>query len=285
MEQLKRAKTIVLKTHPDKSRLPPEYFIFYKKAFEIIVDFYNNQQKIHKTVPTTETLYEPISTNTLSMSKTNERKIKNNIETMDSQHFHKKFNELFEQNNMGRQIINRNEWFHTEDQIFKNIPETKNTASLHSNFEKIKEQQQQQGMVLYKGVQEIKTSGNLQSGYLYDDIEDEMDGMDTTYIETDPFSKLKFEDLKKVHKNETVFSVSEKNMDNMKIFKNVEECAKSRNGEIFVSFDERHSTRILKEKEEEIRTKMLQKEYESKKKQLEFENKNKSIMSYFLQLK
>ena len=45
---LKRAKLIVLKTHPDKSRLPPEYFIFYKKAFEIIVEFYNTQQRTLK---------------------------------------------------------------------------------------------------------------------------------------------------------------------------------------------------------------------------------------------
>ena len=46
MEDLKRAKKVVLMTHPDKSRLPPDYFLFYKKAFDVVVKFYeeNNRQ-------------------------------------------------------------------------------------------------------------------------------------------------------------------------------------------------------------------------------------------------
>ena len=35
MEQLKNAKKITLNMHPDKSKLPSNYFLFYKKAFEI----------------------------------------------------------------------------------------------------------------------------------------------------------------------------------------------------------------------------------------------------------
>jgi hypothetical protein len=45
LEDLKRAKKQVLMTHPDKSKLPAEYFLFYKKAFDIVVNFYNNQNK------------------------------------------------------------------------------------------------------------------------------------------------------------------------------------------------------------------------------------------------
>jgi len=37
MDGIKKAKHKVLMLHPDKSRLPPEYFIFYKKAFEVVV--------------------------------------------------------------------------------------------------------------------------------------------------------------------------------------------------------------------------------------------------------
>ena len=43
IEDLKRARKIVMKTHPDKSRLDPKYFLFYKKAFDIIVQFYDYQ--------------------------------------------------------------------------------------------------------------------------------------------------------------------------------------------------------------------------------------------------
>ncbi len=37
---LKRAKLAVLKTHPDKSQLPKEYFLFFTKAYRIIYQIY-----------------------------------------------------------------------------------------------------------------------------------------------------------------------------------------------------------------------------------------------------
>ena len=39
-EDLKRAKLAVLKTHPDKSQLPKEYFIFFTKAYRILHQIY-----------------------------------------------------------------------------------------------------------------------------------------------------------------------------------------------------------------------------------------------------
>jgi hypothetical protein len=35
-EDLKSAKQVVLKTHPDKSKLPSEYFLFYSKAYKML---------------------------------------------------------------------------------------------------------------------------------------------------------------------------------------------------------------------------------------------------------
>jgi hypothetical protein len=39
-EDLKRAKLAVLKTHPDKSQLPKEYFLFFTKAYRIVHQIY-----------------------------------------------------------------------------------------------------------------------------------------------------------------------------------------------------------------------------------------------------
>jgi hypothetical protein len=39
-EDLKRAKLAVLKTHPDKSQLPKEYFLFFTKAYRILHQIY-----------------------------------------------------------------------------------------------------------------------------------------------------------------------------------------------------------------------------------------------------
>jgi len=39
-DDLKRAKLTVLKTHPDKSKLPKEYFLFFTKAYRIVHQIY-----------------------------------------------------------------------------------------------------------------------------------------------------------------------------------------------------------------------------------------------------
>ena len=36
--ELKQAKTVVLRMHPDKSRLPKEYFLFFAKAYSLLVN-------------------------------------------------------------------------------------------------------------------------------------------------------------------------------------------------------------------------------------------------------
>jgi hypothetical protein len=58
IDDMKRAKMMVLKMHPDKSRLPPDYFLFYKKAFDMIVQYYNDSVKINTEVPKEEQVYQ-----------------------------------------------------------------------------------------------------------------------------------------------------------------------------------------------------------------------------------
>jgi len=62
---LKRAKLAVLKTHPDKSQLPKEYFLFFTKAYRIIHQIYTIRnpatnehytQRVHRTPRTPATV-------------------------------------------------------------------------------------------------------------------------------------------------------------------------------------------------------------------------------------
>jgi hypothetical protein len=292
-EQLKQAKMKVLRTHPDKSRLPPEYFLFYKKAFEIIIEFYNNQQRITKEVPTTPMKYsqECPDLKTGTGSGVNNKQNTRIIETIDSiprKKFQETFNDLFEKNQMGKKIVNKNEWFSKEKEddmdIFLRNNNVTNLSAINGAFEKIKEKQQ--GMVVYKGLREIPTS-SISCANLYEDIDDECNndsGSADYYIESDPFSRLKFEDIKKVHRNETVFTVGEKDYDKVQKYSSVDEFVSSRNVDNISLKTEEESRRILKEKELEFQNKMILKQYQSKKKEMEMETKNKSVLSYFLQL-
>ena len=46
IEDMKKAKMKVLSMHPDKLKLSSQYFIFYKKAFEIITQYYHDQPEV-----------------------------------------------------------------------------------------------------------------------------------------------------------------------------------------------------------------------------------------------
>ena len=46
---LKNAKKIVLKMHPDKSRLAPKYFLFFSKAYKQVYSIYEFKNKTEKT--------------------------------------------------------------------------------------------------------------------------------------------------------------------------------------------------------------------------------------------
>ena len=50
-ESLKSAKQIVLKMHPDKSRLDSKYFLFFSKAYKRLFGIYEFQNKSLKKIP------------------------------------------------------------------------------------------------------------------------------------------------------------------------------------------------------------------------------------------
>ena len=90
-EQILAAKKKVLMTHPDKSRLPSDYFLFYKKAFEIVLNFYNDQSKQNAEVRDED--YSP-----LNNDNEENQKIKSQIQKANQTKFSTAFNELFEKN-------------------------------------------------------------------------------------------------------------------------------------------------------------------------------------------
>ena len=82
-EDLKTARKIVLKTHPDKSNLDVGVYHFFVKALEILVyvyNFNNNSQGLR------ETMDEDIDENDMKFSM---------MSKTDKEVFNKKFNELF----------------------------------------------------------------------------------------------------------------------------------------------------------------------------------------------
>jgi hypothetical protein len=103
---LKNIKKLVLMTHPDKSGLDKDYFLFYSNAYKILVNIY----KI-RTSKTTSTayivnednnkkyIYEKFNEQVDELTRKNRNKSKEHI-------FNKLFNEMFENNLLKRFELN-----------------------------------------------------------------------------------------------------------------------------------------------------------------------------------
>ena len=110
-EDLKSAKSKVLSMHPDKSKLSSKYFIFYKKAFEMLVQYYQSQPnvKIKTIIDDIEIKYDTDNDG----RRTNE--IKKQLKKMDKCQFSKYFNDLYNENMIDKEQlkkrVERNRWF------------------------------------------------------------------------------------------------------------------------------------------------------------------------------
>jgi hypothetical protein len=272
-EDLKMAKKKVLMLHPDKSKLDSQYFLFYKKAFDIILEFYNEQNKMNVEINNKKMKYEKFVGN---MDEKTNKQISKTINKMEKTDFHKKFNEIFEKNMVEKKNTEKNEWFHNHDPLYQ-YDEPVSKTNMNSTFEKIKTQNNH--IVKYGGVKTLHSTNQCITSNYYDEDDD-----NDEYLTCDPFSKLKYDDLRKVHKDQTIFAVKENDIQNIPTYNSVDQYVQTRQQTLSAPLNEAESYNIIENENKIRREKMLQKEYESKKKSMVYAEKNKSVMSYFLQI-
>jgi len=272
--EMKQAKKRVLMLHPDKSKLPADYFLFYKKAFDVLVEFYENQNRQNQPMTEEATDYKPV--NVAGHNQSTNKQINKVIDKMSAADFQNKFNKLFEDNMMQRPDNKRNEWFSKEDAMFAKTSENVSVNNMGQVFESMK--QQNAGLVKYKGVEQF--SGKSGANFHESVGDDE----DDTYVCSDPFSKLKYDDLRKVHKDQTVFAVSESDFSKVPKYNSVDHFNRERNKQSFDPLDKQQSEHMLREQDRIMKERMMRKEYESKLKTQQYMEKNKSVLSSFLHL-
>ena len=281
MEDMKRAKKKVLMLHPDKSRLQPEYFLFYKKAYEVILQFYKNQERQNQAVDEKTTTYQPELES--HQNKQIQRQVAATIGKMESSDFQSKFNNLFEKNEMvARPDPRKNDWFVQESaHITVSTPVSAN--NLGQTFQTIKQQQHNAGLIQYTGVQDLCSSISTGSSQLYEDMEDNLG--QGQYINSDPFSKLKFDDLRKVHKDQTIFAVNETDFQNMPKYSSVEQFNRERGKHSYDPLEKEKAQQMLDQQQKIHREQMMRKEYQAKLQTEKFAEKNKTVLASFMQLR
>lgn len=272
LDDLNKAKKKCLHMHPDKSKLPPEYFIFYKKAFDIIKDIYNNQQKIHREITENDTVYDNLETNSIQ-----DNQIKLQIKKMKKKEFHTTFNQLFEQSVKSTIKDTTNDWFTNENEQF-NIKG--NGTNINENIHIAKQKQAQGQITKFRGIQSFHAMSGTN---MYDDL-DKNEEEFNEYITCDPYSKLQYEDIRKVHRDETVFKISENDFDVNSIAKSHSELEQIRGEQSLIPMCKETAQDKFDTEDNFRKSRIAEKQYASSLKSLDNQEKNKSFLSYFLRL-
>lgn len=283
VDHLKQAKKKVLMTHPDKSFLRPEYFIFYKKAYEVVYNYYNDREKYFQNAKigqqsynTEEFEYDQSIKNAILSHTQNETSPKNinaNINKIYEDNFQKKLNE------------SRNQWFKTDESIF-GTSGTVSKSTMNSEFEKMKKMQQQMGLVKYGGVKDYMSCTGLSNTKCYDD-EDDQECADnaTDYISCDLFGKLKFDDIRKVHKDQTILAVDEMDYAGVKKWKNAEEYRSARGNQDLAPMNSRDADGLIESRRKQELKMAAERKYKEGLKMIDTKEKMNSAISQFLLLK
>ena len=97
--------------------------------------------------------------------------------------------------------------------------------------------------------------------------------------------KLKFDDLRKVHKDQTIFDVCDSDYSKMKTYSSVEQMSNERHQQNVGPMDKNDAQQLLNQRESQHAEKMIQKQHKSNLKAMEYSEKNKQVMgSLFMRI-
>ena len=140
--------------------------------------------------------------------------------------------------------------------------------------------QKQAALTVYKGVQELRSGGG---GTNYFDEDDDDNG--GQYVDCDVFSKLKFDDLRKVHKDQTVFAVSESDFGKRPQYKTVDQFVRERDAGGSAPLSKIEAAALLERQQSEKERIIMNKQHRDYMLQKEYDEKQKAVRAAFLQLK
>jgi len=278
IDSLKKAKQRVLMTHPDKSGMPPDYFIFYKKALEILATDYAEMHRVENSNQRMTELQQNNYEYTHGGGEEEERMRAVASKTSSGDKFHSDFNRIFEEQMQQKIDESRNDWFRDSRAVYDTSKVNKNNMA--QSMEEIK--QQQRAVARYTGG--VREMTHHIGTRLYENDTNEAEDAEDVYISGDPFAKLKFEDLRRVHKDETVFQVSESDYRNIATYKNVEEYGRARSSQNFNQLSKEQAEQILVNRERERAARIQQYQRKAYEQGLENERKQEAVKAMFLRL-
>jgi len=237
IEDLKKSKRIVLKTHPDKSGLDKKYFLFFSKAYKMIYHIHDFRNKEKQSNNYSEHKY--------FTDDINEEEHKHIIKNMNNkEEFHSWFNRLFEKY-YTRDDDGYGDWLKSDDDIIKMT----NFNEMTNNIDIIKKQQKERSIVKHV---DFEQNANLSCG------SSELYSTTNNYTSTNSFGSIQYNDLKQAFQ-ETLVPVTNDDYNNKQKFSTIQELNIYRKQNETKPLSEEEVNIFMKQKEEqqqEISTRM-----------------------------
>lgn len=231
---LKKAKQVVLKTHPDKSGLKQDYFIFYSKAYKILYSIWEfKKSATTEKIDTYNTDYNSVTYNEEQKKElldeffqSNKKKFKN------SRDFNSWFNKQFEKNKLEQEgdATGYEDWLRGEDE-----PPT-HANSLGEMAQQIdRKKAELRSLIVHQDVQDI--TSNSSGTNIINSVPGSYD--------SDMFSQLSFQDLHKAH-TQSVIPVTEEDYHMKQKFGTVNEILTYRSQQDVKPLSEQQALQYLK---------------------------------------
>ena len=201
-DNIRNAKKIVMRTHPDKSGMDKKYFLFFCSAYKIIYSIHEFRNRSDENRSTEYSI------------ENDEEKEKMIASVKDKSDFNRIFNELFEKHQIRDEATESGygDWLKSDDDI---DTRTTTMSQMNETFEQKKKEVK--ALTLRKDVQDTTTEDHC-----------DLTGDRPEYYSAALFSTLQFEDLKKAHV-ETVIPVTQQDFDERHKFTNVQDMRQHRN--------------------------------------------------------
>ena len=211
---MREAKLTVMRTHPDKSGLDKEYFLFFSKAYKILHEVYQVRAGLSRQK---DAKYDDVKEDIDARRNANSDKLKR----MNAGEFNRWFNQTFEQNKLcdEEQDSGYGDWLKSNDDDLDNadneeLGEGSTWAQRMEQLNRRKQRLREQALVV-RG--EVQCMGGSAGYGLTRDRPEEHSSTGFGFG-----SSLVYEDLKKAH-TESVIPVTHEDYDAVRKYKNMNE--------------------------------------------------------------
>jgi hypothetical protein len=225
---MREAKLMVMRTHPDKSGLDKEYFLFFSKAYKILHEVYQVRAGMSRQKGD-DLKYDDVKEDIDARRNANSDKLKR----MNAGEFNRWFNQTFEQNKLydEEQDSGYGDWLKSNDadndddrDANADLGEGSSWAQRMEQLDRRKQRLREQALVVRGEVKTFDSFGSAGYGLARDRPEEHSSGINIGAFGS---GGLAYEDLKKAH-TESVIPVTHEDYEAVRKYKNMNELQMSR---------------------------------------------------------